>query len=54
MTRRAAGAVLGAAYASPAPLTAAAQLGLLFGIAYCIGRILGLLADALAGWPEDR
>ncbi len=54
MTRPALGAVLGYAVASPAPLAAAAQLGLLFGIAYCIGRVLALLADALLnGWPED-
>ncbi len=44
VTRRAAGAVLGYAVASPAPL---------MGIAYYGGRALGLAADALLGGTDD-
>ena len=41
------GAILGAAWASPAPLAAAAQIGILCALAFVAGKLLSLLLDAL-------
>jgi hypothetical protein len=47
MTRLALGAILGAAWASSTPLATAAQLGLLFALAFVAGKLLSLPLDAL-------
>ena len=46
MTRPAAGAMLDCAVANAALLAAGIKLAIVFGIAYCIGRVLDLLVAA--------
>ncbi len=53
VTRLAAGAILGAAFASPAPARAAIQVALLMGLAYTAGKILGLVLGALLNGTDD-
>ncbi len=53
MTRLALGPLLGYAAASPASVGAAVKIGLMFGIAYCAGRVLGQVADALLGGTDE-
>ena len=53
VTRLTVGAILGAAYASPAPARAAIQVALLCAIAFVAGKILGLVLDALLNGTDE-